>query len=151
MLEAAAAAALGGTSATVIRAIGQHKDPSDTTGGHGARNASAGGQSHLSPCPSACFATCGKRQCRFSLSPETKRRRTGGENEEVQGSETGDLLVRRTLNATHLLRAGADLDGVGDQPSRFLPGDCDDIFKSQRNLSKQRVQAVRTLTLIKTT
>lgn len=41
------------------------------------------------------------------------------------------------LNAAHLLRAGADLNGVGNQPSRFLPGDCDDIFKSQRNLSKQ--------------
>lgn len=43
------------------------------------------------------------------------------------------------LMQTHLVRAGADLYGIGNQTSRFLPGDCDDIFKSQRNLSKQQV------------
>lgn len=56
----------------------------------------------------------------------------------------GCLVARPELSIsliplTHLLRAGADLDGIGNQPSGFLPGDCDDIFKSQRNLSKQRV------------
>lgn len=63
----------------------------------------------------------------------------------------GSLFSARThpFNATHLLRAGADLNGIRNQPSGFLPGDCDDIFKSQRNLSKQRAQA-QSMTIILT-
>lgn len=40
---------------------------------------------------------------------------------------------------THLLRACADLDGVGNQPRSFLSGDRDDIFESQRYLLRQIV------------
>lgn len=103
--------------------------------------------SQISPCPGGCFATCGKRRCRFSLAPKMKQRRTGGKNEDVHSDfrNGGGCLVARPelsislIPLTHLLCAGADLDGIGNQPSGFLPGDCDDIFKSQRNLSKQRV------------
>lgn len=41
-------------------------------------------------------------------------------------------------NTIYLLCTRADLDGIGNQPSRFLSGNSDDIFESQYDLLKKK-------------
>lgn len=108
-----------------------------------------------SPCPSVCFATSGKRPGSFSLWP--RRTWRTAEDDELKHSHRSRVYLswnnfwvtarvggrERAPTCRYLLRARVDLDGVGDQPSRFLSGHGDDVFKDQRNLQFDTGQGER--------
>lgn len=81
------------------------------------------------PCPAACSATCGTRIDNFSLWLRRMWRRTVDEDTWRYWS-----AVKRRGNAgdhtdTNPVGAGADLDCIGNEPSRFLSGHVLDVFK----------------------